>query len=334
MNRCIDWTRTTARLLLAIARDFGSHTVQVGKCIGRRSHRFVHKFEPWGIILTLVGLVIALIAIVIDLEDRQSERTFRAWQVVWGFESHVRESNANPHPGTFGSALRQALEFLNRKSDGFLYVIPKKHKESLAGFRGRRANLSSISLTDADLTGTDLTRANLTGADLTGANLTGADLPRANLTGADLTGANLTGADLPRAVLPGANLTGAVLKEAVLTEANLTRAVLTRAVLPGANLTGANLTGANLTGANLTDADLTGAVLAGGNLTGAVLAATDLTGANLTRAVLGSNLPSLTQSQLDVACGTSRPLNIPARLKWKSEQCRPFIEFIDDFSSW
>ena len=42
----------------------------------------MREFEPWGIFFTLVGVVVALVTIVVDLEDRQAERTFRAWQVV------------------------------------------------------------------------------------------------------------------------------------------------------------------------------------------------------------------------------------------------------------
>ena len=98
--------------------------------------------EPWGIILTLIGLVIALITVVVDLEDRQSERTFRAWQVVREYEDRA---------GAPGSSLREALQFLNREFDGawcgFLVswtsqrltgnrrecLFPRKVGESLAG---------------------------------------------------------------------------------------------------------------------------------------------------------------------------------------------------------
>ena len=56
-------------------------------------HRAVHELQPWGIVLTLVGVVIALITIMVDLEDRQSERIFRAWQVVRGFETQEVQSD-------------------------------------------------------------------------------------------------------------------------------------------------------------------------------------------------------------------------------------------------
>ena len=94
-------------------------------------------------------------------------------------------------------------------------------------------------------------RANLTNAILTGANLTGAILYRAILTNANLAYANLTGAILTDAILTGANLTGAILTDDILTGANLTNANLTYAILTDAILTRANLTDANLTRATL-----------------------------------------------------------------------------------
>jgi hypothetical protein len=68
-------------------------------------------------------------------------------------------------------------------------------------------------LSDAILTGANLTDATLTGANLTDATLTGADLTDAILTGANLTDAILTGADLTGAILTGANLTNVILPQ-------------------------------------------------------------------------------------------------------------------------
>ena len=55
----------------------------------------------------------------------------------------------------------------------------------------RIANLSNAELSGDDLSDADLLGANLTGADLTGANLSDTSLFYADLTGADLTDANL-----------------------------------------------------------------------------------------------------------------------------------------------
>ena len=117
--------------------------------------------------------------------------------------------------------------------------------------------------------------------DLRGVRFPKADLTFVNLIKADLRGANLTGADLT-----GANLTGAFLS------ADLSNADLSNAKLSGAILLGAKLSGANLLGADLGGADLTGASLTGADLTEAKLSGTNLRGT-----------PSLTQQQLDEACG-------------------------------
>jgi uncharacterized protein YjbI with pentapeptide repeats len=82
-------------------------------------------------------------------------------------------------------------------------------------------DLSQAVLTGVNLTNADLERANLTGADLTGANLVGADLEKANLGTANLSDANLLGADLEKANLMGANLTNANLMGAELEKATM-----------------------------------------------------------------------------------------------------------------
>ena len=179
----------------------------------------------------MIGVVIALITILVELEDRQSERTFTAWQVV--------------RAGAVGSSHREAVEYLNREFAGFLCegwvnsisrlltgnrrrecLIPKKERESLAGLQAAGADLAGADLTDADLMIADLTGANLTGADLTGADLTGATLEGATLKdatliGAHLASANLTGADLTGADLKGAYLGGAFLTDSAPTQSQL-----------------------------------------------------------------------------------------------------------------
>ena len=72
------------------------------------------------------------------------------------------------------------------------------------------ANLTGVSLGDADLGGASLISADLGRADLLGAHCTNVNLTGANLAGANLAYADLTGADLSRADLTGANLYGAM----------------------------------------------------------------------------------------------------------------------------
>jgi BTB/POZ domain-containing protein KCTD9 len=124
------------------------------------------------------------------------------------------------------------------------------------------ANLHASNIGGANLENAILEHADLHEADLRGANLKDADLERANLEGADLRGVNLIGADLQYASLRDANLERCTLIGTNLRGVDLSGANLSRCLLEGANLEGANLLGTNLEGAELTRAYLTGATLA------------------------------------------------------------------------
>jgi uncharacterized protein YjbI with pentapeptide repeats len=93
-------------------------------------------------------------------------------------------------------------------------------------------------LTDADLSGAELSNADLQGSVLTDADLLGANLTGANLEEAEPTDTNLTDANLTHAFMYETNLT-----DATLNDANLTDAVLVDSTLAGANVAGATLTG-------------------------------------------------------------------------------------------
>ena len=280
---------------------------------GKRSSRLVSDFQPWGIVLTLFGLWLAAITVMVDLEDRQLERTFRAWQVVREFENL---------DGAAGSALREALQFLNREFDGAACwfpvgwgsewatgnrrecLFPRKNRESLVGIRASGVDLMGIDLSGAALeraylTRTNLSEANLRNADLRGATLIGADLVRADLSRADLSGADLSASEFNFATVrraldeyvsfssdPPAEVLEA-LGNGHLTCAELSEALSndyrrrTRTDLSGADLTGADLSGANLLHANLTGADLSDANLDGANLLCVDFTDADLSGATM-----------------------------------------------------
>jgi uncharacterized protein YjbI with pentapeptide repeats len=91
-------------------------------------------------------------------------------------------------------------------------------------------------------------KVDLSEAELSGANLTISDFYWAKLSGANLTKANLRDAELLAANFSGANctdtdLTGAALASADLTEVNFSRAILSWVDLSWADLSGAmNLT--------------------------------------------------------------------------------------------
>jgi len=154
---------------------------------------------------------------------------------------------------------------------------------------GPGANLSNADLTGMDLSGANVSNANLSGATFSGTTLRYANVTSANFSSTSLSGlvtggligtaatlptgwtqqsgfflgqnANLTGANLAGIDLSGLNLSGVSLRNAVLTNVNLTNV----------NLSNANLTNTKLSGVNLSSANLGGATVSG--MTGTSLTA-------------------------------------------------------------
>ena len=241
-----------------------------------RLNRWVHTFEPWGIFLTFIGLLVALIGLMIDLEDRQSERIFRAWGVVLSVTTTPLNASSDTQiAASAGSSVRQALQYLNRDFTGrgcfgwvaflseFLTgnnargcIFPEKDRESLRNLSIPHAVLEDIELSHAELSGAILRKV-----DLYGAKLQHADLENALLHDAKLGGADLRNAELRNAKLPKADLHGAKLQKATLLNADLREADLRGADLQHADLGSAKLCKAKLNNADLQDADLLGADL-------------------------------------------------------------------------
>jgi uncharacterized protein YjbI with pentapeptide repeats len=131
-------------------------------------------------------------------------------------------------------------------------------KVSLAG-----TNLAAVVLTDAVLTGSDLSNCDLTGAYLARVDLRGANLSRANLSWAVLEAVNLS-----EAVLDGANLSECWLDNSKADNATLQRASLNHANLRNA-IIGDDLRFASLQHTDLRETWLYGVDFRGANLTGA-----------------------------------------------------------------
>lgn len=90
--------------------------------------------------------------------------------------------------------------------------------------------------------------------------------PKFSLSNADLSGANLSEIVMYESALENVNLNGAD-----MSDTNVDGSTLREATLIGANLQGVHLNNADLTGADLTDANLTGAELTGANFTDATV---------------------------------------------------------------
>ena len=265
---------------------------------GRRYfHRIVRDVQHWSVFIAVLGVWIALASLVVELDDRQAERTFRAWQTVVAVQSA-------------GSSQREAVEYLNRKFDGLFCgplvqsisevltgntrrrcIVPKKARESLENIAAAGAYLRGADLRYARLAGADLSDANLSDADLTCADLRSANLARASLVGAKLTGATLRGdAEEP---IGGA-------------EQDMNGFVPSRVepASPPCSVLGAFIhdwgrpESTGWKSANLKDADLSKAELQNARVT---------------------------QTQLDAACAMDNrhgaPLNIPDSLTWTPRAC-------------
>jgi uncharacterized protein YjbI with pentapeptide repeats len=168
--------------------------------------------------------------------------------------------------------------------------------QSLSNTDLRFADLRQANLVDADLSNADLSDAKMSDAYLRGAHLNKVNLTNANLSNADLRGrADLRSAVLNNSILRNANLSFADLREANLNDSDLSKARLNDADLSGAKLT------ANLTGVTLRNAKLVGASLFDADLTDA-----DLTDADLSDADLRAKAKTITQAQLDAACGNAK----------------------------
>ena len=152
---------------------------------------------------------------------------------------------------------------LKRLMLSFSYTIPS-YLKALSSL-----DLSNIDLSRIILEGADLTYANLAGTMLIAANLKKADLSYANLIDSDLSRALIWNTTLDYANLRDIDMRGANLEFAKLNYANLARSNFnnpnkgnfTRTYFKFAKLNWSNLSGANLSQANLSRADLSNCCL-------------------------------------------------------------------------
>ena len=169
-----------------------------------------------------------------DLEKKvvtQVQQVQKNWQ-DWTEQDETRVAQMQQHyqSMTLRGSIEYELAHLPRTGEAALPLPDDASKQTLYA--------QSARLSNADLSGRDLSRRYLGNADLRGAYLVHANLYMADLSGASLVNANLSGADLA-----GANLSGADLRDAVLTGANVLVTDMNGTVLLGANMRNArNLT--------------------------------------------------------------------------------------------
>ena len=170
--------------------------------------------------------------------------------------------------------------------------------EFLSAYANGQREFANVVLTDADLSGIDLSGVGLRDADLQGVNLRDTNLSDANLTGASLVEADLTGTNLRHTWFVRADLTGALLDGADCQEANFCDAQMRVVTANGARMNRADFTGADLTGIDLARAKLRTAKCAHAKFDKADLTGTDLSGALLDGATFEAALcPPPTHAQ-------------------------------------
>ncbi|WP_309317373.1 pentapeptide repeat-containing protein [Streptomyces salinarius] len=196
-----------------------------------------------------------------------------------------------------------------RDSDKDDYFDLRLPKVQLNGYELGLANVGgwAADLSEADLTGSNLSHATLVEVNLSSAYMPGVNLSHSTLAQVNLSHASMHGADLRDVVMTESTLVGAVLEEADLRGADLRDNRIVGVKFGMADLRNADLrnvrlhsdlTSADLRGADLRDADLRRASLWAADLRGADLRGADLRGANLRDA-------NLDGAKLDNALGLS-----------------------------
>lgn len=259
--------------------------------------------QPLGILATVVGLVVAIVALFLTIHEIRVSQTLREATLFVLVMERIAITRS----------LDSGKEATYEEEDGeWRCSTGSKQLSARAGqipVLERMVGLE-VSLRDIVLRNTNLVVART----------------RRESEDEDLRGIDLSGADLSYADLRNTNLRNALLSNAILTSAQLDRSCLRDAILMGAKLHSADLEESDLDRVDLTDADLTDADLYqvafyGADFTGATFTNADLTGADFSRA------EGLTQPQLDSACAETDepPVNLPKsdgeRLVWKQREC-------------
>ena len=336
------WRVTTSSLLRVLATS-----VKVIWRSLRTAHQLIVIAQPWGILFAVVGVGIAGLSLLIDLDDRLLDRKHRAWTILLHVSS--RGVTDGRREGT-GTSIRSSLELLNRRFDGrwcFDWVqtiseyttgntgrrciLPRQMSESFADFKLPNMILSGAELPEARFHRASLYNASFSDANIRGATFSFANLEQVSFSCADMRRASLYGAKLQKArlrhaILIEADLTRANLKGARASFAKLRAAVLEDSVLDGADLGAASMIGARLDGASMRATRLREANLEGSSFGRADVADAIFEDANLTSADL-SEVAGLTEPQLRSACADpQRPPKLPVGISWRPAMCEATAE--------
>ena len=203
--------------------------------------RFLRDFEPAFVVFTVIGVVIATVALWLDLSARQEERISRAWQTV-----------SYSAPGNTGKA--DALGFLASMGQDLRWM----HLAPGSITNDRIIDCSyRVFVPGLDLRGVQLDNANLSCSDLDSGD---SDTRTARFDHASLHNTSWTRTKAERASFQSASLISADFRGARLGNANFENADLTQVKFAYADLRGASISGKFIAGLSIFRADLRGLV--------------------------------------------------------------------------
>ena len=219
--------------------------MKTAKLIFVRIDNAVRRFEPWGIVLTVIALFVAIGSFWLDYQDRIAERKLRAWEFATS-------------PGPYSGAKRDAVQYLVRHGNdlsgaqlaGVLWPVKEEVSETQfthtllkeANFNGKtllrarfhHANLEEAQLFEGDFSNAVFRDTNLKNAIISDSVLQGAGFLFSDLSGVEFDGSDLTDADFLHATMDGTTFFGTELSNVNFMVRDPSGGKLMRAPLDGA----------------------------------------------------------------------------------------------------
>ena len=201
--------------------------------------RLLRHLEPAFVVFTVIGVVIATVALWLDLDARQEERVSRAWQTVSGNAAgNTGKADALKYLAAIGQDLRWT-DISPASTDG-----------------GRMVDCRyRIYVPGLDLRGTVLDNARLSCADMDAGD---PDSRTARFDGSSLNGTHWIATKVERASFRQAVLRSADFRGARLGQSDFTQADLLQAKFSYASLQGTDFASARLDSVTILHADLRG----------------------------------------------------------------------------
>ena len=212
---------------------------RVDALCGSRTLRLLRDLQPAFVVFTVIGVVIATVALWLDLSAREEERISRAWQTV---SSTSRGNTGKADALKYLAAVGQDLRWMHLApgSTDNDRMVDCKYRVFVPGL---------------DLRGVQINNANLSCSDLDSGD---ADTRTARFDRASLHNTSWIRTKAERASFRQASLISADFRGARLGNADFTDADLTQTEFAYADLRGASFSGKSIVGMSVRKADMRG----------------------------------------------------------------------------